>query len=510
MRAQAAASRFGEVTLQRIASRTPRSRVPEATAAAFACVYTWFSLLRHAQLGTAAYDLGLFDQAIQRYAAGRAPIVDLKGPGFNLLGDHFHPIIAVLAPLYRLFPDARTLLVAQALLVALSLVPIGRVSIARLGTPRGLAITVACGLSWGTLGLIAFDFHEVCFAVPLIAFAVVALAEQRWWPAVWWTLPLLLVKEDLGATVVAIGIYLLLHHQRRPGALLVGVGTAATALITLVVLPAVNKFGTYRFWKTLSSSGAHRSLLVRLVTLPARLVVPVPKLGLLAMVIIATGVVSLRSPLLALVLPTLGWRLLASDPLYWSTGVVHYNAVLMPIGFVALVDAVGRTTAVAAPPRGHAMLLWRYAHVAPAAVLLIALLLLPRTPLAQAADGRIGESAARVRGAHALLREIPDDALVSASAYLAPQLVDRCRVVRFPNIDVEFAPDWVVADSRQLHGVPLPAAEQQTAFAELLAGASAYAVVAERNGYVLFRRRPDSVGGTYFDRARQSWLAASS
>ncbi|MEP7054731.1 MAG: DUF2079 domain-containing protein [Actinomycetota bacterium] len=486
-----------------------RRRVPEAIAVAFACCYAWFSLLRHAQLGTAAYDLGLFDQAIQRYAAGHAPIVDLKGPHFNLLGDHFHPILAVLAPFYRVFPDARTLLVAQAALVALSLVPIGRFAIARLGTASGLAVTAAYGLSWGILGLIAFDFHEVCFAVPLLAFAVVALAERRWWPAVWWTLPLLLVKEDLGATVVAVGIYLLLHGQRRSAAVLIGVGTVATALITLWVLPALNKFGTYRFWKTLGGVGGHRSLLLRLAALPAKFFTPTPKLVLLALLIVATGLLSLRSPLMALVVPTLGWRLLANDPLYWSHGVVHYNAVLMPIGFAALVDGIGRAAAESGDgTRGAARWIRRYARAAPAVVLAVAVLLLPWTPLAQAADGRIGEPPARVAGAHSLLRQIPDGAIVSASAYLAPQLVDRCRVVRFPNIDPEFAPDWVVADGRQLHGVPLPAAEQEAAFAALRAGASAYDEVDQREGYVLFRRGPDGAGGTYFDRTTQSWRAA--
>lgn len=473
---------------------------PVAIAAAFAGLYAAFSLLRHAQLGTAAYDLGIFDQAVQGYAKGRAPIATLKGPGFNLLGDHFHPIVAVLAPAYRVFPDARTLLVAQAIVVAAALIPTCRFAMARLGTPRGLAVTVACGLSWGILGLIAYDFHEVGFAVPLIACAVVALAERRWWAAVGWTLPLLLVKEDLGATVVAVGIYLLLHRQRRPAAVLIASGVIATAIITLVVIPAVNTDGNYRYWKTLAGSGAHQPLLLRLAALPARLVLPAPKLGLLVLLIVTTGVLSLRSPLLALVLPTLGWRFLADNPLYWSTGVVHYNAMLMPIGFVALVDGIGR-----AEKTGNARIAAATSRVAPAAVLVIAVLLVPWTPLGQAADGRVGQPAARVRAARELLREIPDGALVSASSYLAPQIVDRARVVLFPNTHPEFAPEWVVADSHELRGVPLPAPEQEAAFAQLQAGRSAYDEVAERGGYVLFRRRAGASTGTFFQRTTQSW-----
>ena len=48
------------------------------------------------------------------------------GPGFNLLGDHFQPIVALVAPFFRLFPTPVTLLVAQALLTAVSVVPVCR------------------------------------------------------------------------------------------------------------------------------------------------------------------------------------------------------------------------------------------------------------------------------------------------------------------------------------------------------------------------------------------------
>ena len=50
----------------------------------------------------------------------------LKAPGYNLLGDHFHPLIAVLAPLYWIWDDPRMLLLAQAALFAASMVPVAR------------------------------------------------------------------------------------------------------------------------------------------------------------------------------------------------------------------------------------------------------------------------------------------------------------------------------------------------------------------------------------------------
>src|SRR5260221_373083 len=93
---------------------------------ASALVYGLLAVLQHARFRTTGYDLGIFEQAIRGYAHLRAPIVPLKGPSVNILGDHFSPIIAVLAPVYRLVPSAYTLLIAQALLVAGSVYCIAR------------------------------------------------------------------------------------------------------------------------------------------------------------------------------------------------------------------------------------------------------------------------------------------------------------------------------------------------------------------------------------------------
>ena len=64
----------------------------------------------------------------------RQPIVPIKGAGFNLLGDHFHPLLVVLAPFYAVFPSGLTLLVLQAALVAVSAFVITRLGVEKLGT----------------------------------------------------------------------------------------------------------------------------------------------------------------------------------------------------------------------------------------------------------------------------------------------------------------------------------------------------------------------------------------
>ena len=170
-------------------------------------------MARFRYLATRSWDLGIFEQAIRAYAHLHAPVVDLKGPGFNVLGDHFSPVTALLAPVYRVFPSPVTLLVAQAALFALSAVPVTRAAATPPRPTRGLALGLAYGLSWGIQRAVDFDFHEMCFAVPLIAFSLEALLAGRWRRALLWALPLVLVKEDLGVTVAAIALVVAL---RRP------------------------------------------------------------------------------------------------------------------------------------------------------------------------------------------------------------------------------------------------------------------------------------------------------
>ena len=87
-------------------------------------LYSTLAIRHQITVQTGGYDLGIFEQAIRNYAALRPPIAVLKGQGFNLLGDHFHPILVTLAPFYAVFSTPITLLVAQAFLLALAVWPL--------------------------------------------------------------------------------------------------------------------------------------------------------------------------------------------------------------------------------------------------------------------------------------------------------------------------------------------------------------------------------------------------
>src|SRR5699024_9548716 len=111
--------------------------------------YLLLSLTRWWRAENPSWDLAIFEQAIRGYANLGAPIVDIKGPGYHQLGDHFSPLLALVAPVYRLFPGPVTLLVVQCVLVAVSVVPLTLVARRILGAWAGLGVGVAYAFSWG-------------------------------------------------------------------------------------------------------------------------------------------------------------------------------------------------------------------------------------------------------------------------------------------------------------------------------------------------------------------------
>lgn len=416
-----------------------RSTVQAAhvVAAGFFVLYSAFSLWRHRIFQSTGYDLGIFEQAVRSYAEGRLPTSELKGPGFPLLGDHFHPVLASLAPFYAVVPRAETLLVAQALLFAVSTVPVTRLA-SRLGR-RGVVVGVAYGLSWGIHNAVAFDFHEICFAVPLLAFAVEALVEERWRAAVAWSLPLVLVKEDLPLTVAAIGCYLVYRGRKRLGWATIAFGAVSFAVIVFVVLPWFNPDGGYAYWVKLEPSGSGLET----------------RLGTLVALLAPTGFVALRSPLVLLAVPTLAWRFTSGNPAYWGIDF-HYSAVLMPIVFGAFLAARPTRT-------------WVCGVVTAVFTLVLALRPLPQP---EWDHGRRAEVAA-------VLALVPDGARVAASNRLAPHLTNRCEVSLFPwHTDAEY-----VVVSRPAAGWPVPADDEARTLASL-----PHRVVADLGHVVLLKR----------------------
>ncbi|MFD8723495.1 DUF2079 domain-containing protein [Streptomyces sp. NPDC059629] len=455
----------------------PATRWVWVAAVLLFAAYGTVSLRLHQRMLTTGYDLGIFEQAVRSYAHGHLPVAELKGPGFPLLGDHFSPVLATLAPLYRIWPTPVTLLLAQAALLAVAVVPIAAFAHRVVGGRGAMVVAFGYGSSWGIAQAVGFDFHEIAFAVPLLAFSLVALAEDRWRAAALWALPLLTVKEDLGLTVGAIGSVMAWRGARRTGAALAATGVVGSALEILVVIPSFNPGGRFTYWDKISASGTGtgdpQGVGNTLYHWTLGVITPDPKATMLVMLLAPTAFAALSSSLMWVCVPTLAWRLLSDNPDYWGTNF-HYSAVLMPMVFVAFVDAQrsweGR-------PRRHAL------AVAGA----VGALLLPQFPLGQLLQPDTWHTSPRVAQAHRILELIPDGATVAASNRLAPQLTDRAQVTVFGFPGSRPSPQWIVVDTATPMGWPVSPEQEGQLIAQ--ARSDGYVTVVDRDGCLLLRRQ---------------------
>ncbi|WP_442817292.1 DUF2079 domain-containing protein [Streptomyces sp. NBC_01216] len=389
--------------------------LPYALVAVALCgLYFLYSWVQYERFRTPSWDLGIFEQSVRAYAELRAPVVDIKGPGFLILGDHFSPVTALLAPLYWIWSSPLALLFAQAALFAASAAVVGRTAHQVLGScAAGLGIAVAYGLSWGLQEAVKSDFHEIAFAVPLLALTCRALLLSRWTAAAAWAAPLVLVKEDMGLTVAMVGAVLFLRGRRRLGAALAGFGVGAFALTVLVLIPAASRVGQYDYWAKIekSSAGTDVSLADALLGSLGSDV----KWEMVLFLVGITGFLALRSPLMLLVLPTLGWRFVSQDPNHWGM-LWHYSAILMPVVFLALVDGV---RAVRTSPRPW---LVSYGKVVVPVVTAVAIVLALDLPLRGLLSAETYRTDVRTQDARRAVEAVPDGSSVETNVTLMAHL----------------------------------------------------------------------------------------
>ncbi|MBR7837292.1 DUF2079 domain-containing protein [Actinospica durhamensis] len=473
-RIRGALRRIGAIV--RIPFTGPGSALAWGAAALTFALYAALAVRDQQRMLTGGYDLGIFEETVRAYAHGHLPYVALKGLHYNELGDHFSPIWAVLAPFYLLFPSPYTLLLAQAALFAVGVVPLMRWAVRAVSRPAALVVGFGYGLSWGIASAAGFDVHEIAFAVPLLSFSATALGHRRWRAAAAWALPLLLVKEDLGLTLGAIGVYIALHGARRLGAAVAATGVLGTVLEVKVLIPAFNTNGSYGYAGKIGAFqggilGAPRDVL--------NFVTPETKIVTVLLLLAVAGFIGLRSPLTLLAVPTLAWRFLSDNQSYWGTAA-QYSAVLMPIVFAGFVDALARLRAAGHPESA------KTARTALIASLVATAVLVPDYPLWNLVHTSTWRTSARIAAARQVMAEIPDGVTIATGDQLVPQLTDRDTVYLLIPETPAAPPEYVLFDTENPDNFPLRPGEQ----AQLIKTfrKDGYRTLADRDGYLLLEQ----------------------
>jgi len=492
-----------------------RDPVTWALAALVFCAYFAISLLRLLRLDPGSYDLAIYTEYVRQLSQLHAPVVDVLGSGYNLLGDHFQVAVGLIAPFFRLVPSPATLLFFQALLTAVSVFPVAGAGFALSGKSTGRLVGFAYGFSWGLQQMVDFDFHEVALAVPLLAFSLSALVRRRPVAAICWAAPLVFVKEDEGFTVAVIGLLLAAaavypavlpgpvaaagpsprgNGRRLDGGAGVAAGLCLTAwglfwsvLAIAVIIPHFNPGHVYSFWKDGGVVGGGQSFSVTAVLSQLSHGWQV-KLETVVLLLLPTAFTALGSPVAMIALPILALRFVSVNTAYWGIDW-HYNATVMPVLFIAAADAVGRwqrAPALARPVLARAALaragLARHGPAMMAAATAALAFQFPVSNLWQASTYRLD---AHVAAADAAMAVVPDGVTVQTNLDLLAPLAARTDTfwIGTPGNPLT---QYVVFDNDDSgYGTTIT---NVTAFIAMLYPHDGYIQVFERDGVYVFRR----------------------
>jgi uncharacterized membrane protein len=443
------------------------------TVGTFAAAYAAAAILKHRHFNS-SYDLAIYDQAIWHLSRFEAPASSFRGMS-NLFGDHFHPIIVLLAPLFWLTRSAEALLVAQALLLAASIVPVFLFARDRLAPGPALAVSIAYGFFWGLQQTATFDVHEAAFAPLAVGVLLLAMDRKQWrwfWAA---AITVAAVKEDLSPFLAFLGGYLIVNGERRRGAILMVSSLAAFALLVGVVIPAASDVGDYGY------RAAYSEVLRAPWRLPMMLVTPPLKLLTAFLWVAPFAMLPWASPLSVLLLPFAAERFLSASRNHWGT-IFHYSAPLAPIVAMAAADGLARLSG-----RIQDFAIRRRMIVGCAAACVLLAALLPgHQPLWQLFSPHVYRFGPIERSGEQAIRMIPTDASVVAQSCFAPHVSHRSKLYLLEPRQVDA--DYVVGVEARSPWPLANVAEIRSLLDERQR--RGYSVIFEQDGWTVLRRGP--------------------
>ena len=499
--------------------------------AIYVAVFGTLTWRQQSHFGTFGFDMGIYDQGIWLLSRFREPFVTVRG--LNYFGHHVNLITVVFVPFYWLGAGPHFLYLVQTMWMALGALPVWLLARDRLGdawlaVPLAAAYLLYPSLEW----INWWHFHPDALAITPLLFAVWLATRRRWR---WFALAIgvtLASKEDAALAVFMLGAVLAFRAWRahaqalagadrgspddapvaddapvdsggvgddaavgnpvedaprrrhlRPAVLTMAAGALWFVIATKVVIPRANG-GIGPFYEGFfpgfgDSLGEiawtmirHPSRVIELATEDGRIEYYKQLLGPVAFVPV------LAPALLLVAGPQAAVNVVAGHG-YTHDIRFHYSSLVIVAVMLATVEACSR-------PRRRQLRVAMVGLVAVAS--LVSNVAWSPSPLGVEYDAGVW---AQSNPRHAVVREaldlVPEDAAVSASYHLVPQLTHRVLIYEWPNpwiignwgVDGENPADpadveYVVVDMR------LFTAQQQSMWTAITA--TTHRVVFEKDG----------------------------
>jgi uncharacterized membrane protein len=420
-----------------------------------AIVYCLISLVNHYLFHTAAFDLGIFNNALYCISHFRTSYLTLNifSPGTNLLGDHFSPIMFLYIPFYYLF-GSYTLLLIQ--IASILFGGWGIYKYCKLKFPESyipLIITLQFFGIWGIYSALSFDFHNNVVGAMFVPWLVYYYEKQNKKLFLTCFLLILISKENMALWLAFIMVGLMLKnglrnfkkHLKFEVPLLVFALIYFYIVVSFIMPPLQHGHGNYQLYRYEALGNSLPAIIKTILEKPGYV------FGLLFnnslgnpefdgiktelhyMVLMSGGLALLYRPYyLFMLLPIYAQKLLSSNVTFWGINA-QYSIEFVPILSLALADTAFKIKPVAL----------RYAFC-------IAYTIITHIVNIHSMDERKAwaynktntryyneghyNSELNLDAVYYALKLVPDDVPLSVSSSFAPHLANREKIYSFPDI----------------------------------------------------------------------------
>jgi len=473
--------------------RTRRSFSPQIwvviLTGGYALLMSMITVFKHLSYHSHAFDLGIFDQVLWNTVYGKPLYSTLLGRHF--FGEHFSPILLLLAEVYRIYAHPGVILVLQSCALASGAIPIYWLAKEKLSSPAFATLFVWLYISYQPIRNVnLFDFHPVALVTPLLLFAFWFLDRQRYlWFGVF-LLAALSCKEEISMVVFIFGVYIALVQKKRlAGGLLAFAGVVIFFVDIWMIIPLYRN-APFAFVDRYSYLGnSVLEILQTLVSRPfyaAKHLFIKKKIQYIFDVFGPVGFLSFLSPShLLLTIPTFFQNIMSNSKPQYTIGY-QYTAPLTPFVFISAIHGL-RNILNSASLRKH--LRFRTEHAPSFGVI--------ATFLVWCSIVFFGHTlpyyfvkyhmTPHTHSVNTVLRSIPDSASVSAQETLLPHLSQRPQIHVFPSIHET---EYIILDTEA--STILLSKEVYRQKVEELLHSSTYGVVFMKDSVLLLKQGASS------------------
>jgi uncharacterized membrane protein len=437
------------------------------------------------------FDLGNMVQAVWSTTQGRPLEITQPVTGEQMLrlGVHVDPFLALLAPLWMIWPSPLVLALAQIVVVSLGALPVFWLGRRHLGSESAAGLLALGYLAYPwTSTSAAASIHPVTFAIPLYLFCIWFLDTDRLAPFALCAALAMSTGELMGLPIAALGVWFALARGRRlAGAVIALAGVAWLFVAVYLIVPATASGESIFFGFYDEVGGSPAGVVRMLFTHPGVVVSALVEshdiaylvllgLPLLFLFVLSPGLAAAAIP--QLLANGLSDFRSMTDPRY------HSVAAVIPFLIAATVLGIARIGLPRRPLAASAVLVC-------SALLAVVVTPWPRVVGMAPLDGRETLAQDHVRALDDAVALVPSGAPVAGSNLVGAHLSSRRDVYSIPNVEQA---DWVLVD-RTDPWVVRPDSPILTRHPKVVTRLIArlqddgeWATVYERNGVYVFRR----------------------